>query len=170
MKQEHDNPLDAINTVFNMFSLAKYLEILNTKIGPFWQGMLVLSVLNNNILDELERHIDPIAFCDQIISKSSQPKSSMTPAATLNAILGDSHGGYARSSAATIASLNTVYAQPNSKLAAANTNIIHLRNMLSKVKIHRDKLLDAGDAYELNALDATNQGLHDHKVWALNFF
>ena len=60
IKQQHYNPLDAINAVFYMFSLAKYLEIPNTAIGLFWQRMLVLSVLNNNILDELERHIDPI--------------------------------------------------------------------------------------------------------------
>ena len=180
IKQEHDNPLDAINAVFNMFSLAEYLEIPNAEIGLFWQRMLVLSVLNDKLLDELERHIDPIdgfcddedhvAFRDQIIRKSSQPKSSKTPAATLNAILGDRHGGYACSSAATIAALNAVHALPNSKLAAANSNIIHLRDMLAEAEIHRDELLDAGHAYELNALDANHEGLHDHEVWALNFF
>jgi hypothetical protein len=156
--------------------------IPNAEIGPFWQCMLVLSVLNNNILDELERHIDPIdGFCDdvnhvafhnQIISKSSQHKSSTSKmqAATLNAILGDSNDrGYACRSVTTIAALNAVYAQLNSKLAAANTNIIHLHDMLAEAEIHRDELLDAGHAYELNALDATNQGLHDHEVWALNF-
>jgi hypothetical protein len=68
-----------------MFSLAEYLEIPNAEIGLFWQRMLVLSVLNDKLLDELERHIDPIdgfcddedhvAFRDQIIRKSSQPKS-----------------------------------------------------------------------------------------------
>jgi hypothetical protein len=163
-----------------MFSLAEYLEISDAEIGPFWQRMLVLSVLNNKLLDELERHIDPIdgfcddddhvAFRDQIIRKSSQPKSSKTPAATLKAILGDRHGGYARSSAATIAALNAVHALPNSKLAAANADIIHLRDMLAEAEIHHDELLDAGHAYELNALDANHEGLHDHEVWALNFF
>ncbi len=118
--------------------------------------MLVLSVLNNNLLDELKHHIDPIdgfcnyvdhvTFCNQIICKSSQPKSSKTPTATLNAILGDRHGGHACSSAAAIAALNAVHALLNSKLGASNTNIIHLCNMLAKAKIHRDELLDAGDA------------------------
>jgi hypothetical protein len=75
-----------------------------------------------------------------------------------------------RSSAATIATLNTVYAQLNSKLAAANTDIIHLCDMLAEAEIHHNELLDTGHAYELNTLDATNQGLHDHEVWALNFF
>ena len=180
IKHEYDTPLEGFNAIVNLLSLIEYLQIREAEMGPFIQRLIVLSVLNNNIIDELERHVDIIdgfdkdtdhvAFRDKIIRLGAPAVKSKGTAPSLNAISAAQDGPWlARRTGTPAYALNSIHAPPDSKLAAAQATITHYENLLSDAYIARDALLDDGTAYEFNAIDSSDSGFHDHESWALNY-
>ena len=164
IKRDYDTPLEAFNAVYNLLSLIEYLQVPHAEIGPFFQRFLVMSVMNQELLDELERHVDIIndfedddshaSFRDQIIRKGSKP----TPAPMLARRSGPSEG-----------MLNALSAPPNTNLAQAQETIAHLEAMLNEAQFERAALIHEGKAYDLNYMDTSDQNFHDHESWALNY-